>query len=86
VGSASALQIAFREGDAAEPLALARLGCQHLEGDEHAALLAATDRILAVAMEHRAGSQDPRALGPATLLAHVLCGTPAAGVPPTFRL
>jgi hypothetical protein len=80
--TASALQIAFREGDAAEPLALARLGCQHLDGDEHAELLTAADRILAAAMEHRAGSpEDSRALGPATLLAHVLCGTPAAGVP-----
>jgi predicted TIM-barrel fold metal-dependent hydrolase len=85
--TASALQIAFRGGDAAEPLALARLGCQHQDGDEHAALLAAADRILEVAMEHRAGSpEDPRALGPAALLAHVLCGTPAAGVLPTSRL
>jgi predicted TIM-barrel fold metal-dependent hydrolase len=85
--TASALQIAFRGGDAAEPLALARLGCQHQDGDEHAALLAATDRVLAAAMEHRAGSpEDPRALAPATLLAHVLCGTPAAGGPPTSLL
>jgi uncharacterized protein len=80
--TAAALMLAFREGEPAEALALARLGCQHLPGDEHAELLAAADRVMAAAIEQRAGAGgDARAGAPATLIAHVLCGTPSAGVP-----
>jgi uncharacterized protein len=80
--TAAALMLAFREGEPAEALALARLGCQHLPGDEHAELLAAADRVMAAAIEQRAGAGgDARAGLPATLIAHVLCGTPSAGVP-----
>jgi uncharacterized protein len=80
--SAEALMLAFREGEPAEALALARLGCQHLPGDAHGELLAVADRLLELAMEHRAGAGgDVRACAPAALVAHVLCGTPSAGVP-----
>lgn len=80
--AAAAVQLAFRGADSAETVALARLGCQHHTQDPHADLLDLCDRLLARGEEHReAHPDDPRAGIPATLIAHVIAGTPDAGAP-----
>lgn len=78
--AAAAVQLAFRGAEATETLALARLGCQHLPGDPHGALLDACDAILERGLEH--GARDPEdllAVVPAALTAHAIAGTPDAG-------
>jgi hypothetical protein len=79
--TSSAIQLAFRGGDPAEPLALARLGCQCPSSHPHAELLAAAANLLDRAQAARAAGGDALAIVPATLTAHALCGTPEAGVP-----
>lgn len=81
--SAAALHVGFAEGDPAEAIALARLGCRHA-GDADGALLDLADRLLALgAAQHRAAPADQGrfAIVPAVGAAHVLCATPGAGVP-----
>jgi predicted TIM-barrel fold metal-dependent hydrolase len=82
--TSSAIQLAFRGGDPTEPLALARLGCQCPPGHPHAELLRAADGLLARAQAAHAAGGD-LAIVPATLTAHAMCGTPAAGVPASLR-
>jgi predicted TIM-barrel fold metal-dependent hydrolase len=82
--SSAALQMAFRENDPTEPLALARLACQvptgGSDGDE-ARLLGACDRFLALAQELLAETpDDPRRVRYAALTAHLLAGTPRVPV------
>ena len=83
--TSSAIQLAFRGGDPAEPLALARLGCQCPSSHPHAELLAAAASLLDRAQAARAAAGDALTIIPATLTAHALCGTPAAGVPASLR-
>lgn len=78
--AAAAVQCAFRGADPSEPLALARLGCQHTPGDPHAELLAVCDDLLARAQAHLA--QDPtdlRRAAPGAWVAHAVAGTPSGG-------
>ncbi|MCW3015559.1 MAG: Amidohydrolase 2 [Solirubrobacterales bacterium] len=83
--TAAALHVAFAKGEPAEAVALARLGCQHGEGAPHGALLDVADRLLDLATAQRAATGgDPIALAPCVLAAHVVCGTPGAGVPTTW--
>lgn len=80
--TATATQMTWREVDPSEPLALARLACQTPSGDhEHAALLAVVDELVARAQEAYEATQDPRAAQPGAITAHVVAGTPEAGVP-----
>jgi uncharacterized protein len=80
--TAAALQMAFRGGDPAEPLALARLACRTGRDDEVGDLLALVDALLAMAQEHLvADPGTPRVITPPALLALTLAGTPAAGRP-----
>jgi predicted TIM-barrel fold metal-dependent hydrolase len=81
----SAIQLAFRGGDPAEPLALARLGCQCPPSHPHAELLAAAAWLIDRAEADRAAAGDALACVPAALTAHALCGTPAAGVPAALQ-
>jgi predicted TIM-barrel fold metal-dependent hydrolase len=82
--SSAALQMAFREGDPTEPLALARLACQvptgGSDGDE-ARLLGACDHYLALAQALLAETPgEPRRVRYAALTAHLLAGTPRVPV------
>ena len=81
--TSTAVQMAFKDADATEPIALARLACQTAGGRPvHARLLARVDELLALAQEARAASPDaPMAGIPAVLCAMVVAGTPQAGVP-----
>jgi predicted TIM-barrel fold metal-dependent hydrolase len=82
--AAASLQVSFGMADPTEALALARLGCQHEPGDPHGPLLELADRLLALAAEHRALAREEElrwAIFSATATAHILCATPAAGVP-----
>jgi len=82
--ASAAAQIAFRDGDPAESLALARLACQTVGGEAHGGLLAAADEALARAQEHTVlAPRDGWAAVPGALVAQALCGTPEAGVPAT---
>jgi hypothetical protein len=78
----ASVQLAFRGTDCNETIALARLGCQHGPGAEHAELLDACDALLARALEQReqAGGELLATI-PGVLLAHVIAGTPNAGAP-----
>jgi predicted TIM-barrel fold metal-dependent hydrolase len=79
---ATAMQIAFRGLDPAEPLALARLACRTRGDDENGALLRYVDRLLEVAQENLAAAPEtPRVMTSAALLALTIAGTPTAGVP-----
>ncbi len=67
---------------AAEPITLARLGCQHVPADPHAGLLRRCDRLL----DRAAGlvvdpGDDERAPVPALMAAAMIAGTPEAGTP-----
>jgi predicted TIM-barrel fold metal-dependent hydrolase len=67
---------------AAEPTALARLGCQQVPGDPHAPLLRVCDRLLERAAKRIVDPQDDeRAPIPALMAAAMLAGTPEAGTP-----
>jgi len=80
--ASAAAHLAFRGGDASESLALARLACLTAGGEEHGALLAVADEVLARAQEHAAlVPGDPFGPVPGALVAQLLCGTPEAGVP-----
>lgn len=82
--AAASLQVSFGLADPTEALSLARLGCQHEPGGEHAPLLELADRLLALAAEHHAQAREVElrwAIFSATATAHILCATPAAGVP-----
>lgn len=80
--TSSAVQLLFRGGDASEALALARLGCQTTGGDQQEELLAVVDAVLARAeVQLRADPDSPRLAASPTLVAHLLAGTPGAGVP-----
>jgi uncharacterized protein len=79
---ASALQVAFRGMDPAEPIALARLACRTYRDGDVRALLGYIDALLDIAQQSaRARPEIPFAVMPGTLLAMVLAGTPEAGVP-----
>jgi uncharacterized protein len=79
---AVALQVAFRQFDPSEPIALARLACRTGRQGEVRALLEYVDSLLAIAQENgRAHPDVPFAMMPATLLAMVIAGTPAVGTP-----
>jgi uncharacterized protein len=79
---ASALQVAFRGMDPAEPIALARLACRTYRDGDVRALLGYIDTLLDIAQQSaRARPEVPFAMMPGTLLAMVLAGTPEAGVP-----
>jgi uncharacterized protein len=79
---ASALQVAFRGMDPAEPIALARLACRTYRDGDVRALLGYIDTLLDIAQQSaRARPEIPFAVMPGTLLAMVLAGTPEAGVP-----
>ena len=80
--AASILVWSIGRAQAAEPTALARLGCQHAPGDPHAGLLRTCDRLLERAAERIADPQgDERAAVPALMAAAMLAGTPEAGTP-----
>jgi predicted TIM-barrel fold metal-dependent hydrolase len=77
-----AITAAFRGGEPAEAVAMARLACQHDGDDEHGSLLAACDRLRARSAEHREASDgDPLGIIPCTMVAHMCAGTPRAGAP-----
>ncbi|HEX2104227.1 MAG TPA: amidohydrolase family protein [Solirubrobacteraceae bacterium] len=79
---ASALQLAFRDQDPSESLALGRLACRTGRHDPIGGLLHYVDRLLEIAQENLAADPEtPRAMAPATLLAITIAGTPTAGVP-----
>jgi predicted TIM-barrel fold metal-dependent hydrolase len=79
---AVALQVAFRQYDPSEPIALARLACQTGRDGEVRTLLQYVDKLLAIAQESgRAQPDVPFAMMPATLLAMVIAGTPEVGTP-----
>jgi predicted TIM-barrel fold metal-dependent hydrolase len=79
---AVALQVAFRQFDPSEPIALARLACRTGRRDEVHTLLQYVDSLLAIAQENGRAQPDlPFAMMPATLLAMVIAGTPEAGTP-----
>lgn len=76
-----AVHVAIGHGDPTEPLALARLGCQHGEQDELGPLLDVIDRLLALGHEQRVAAPEDRfALIPACATALALAATP--DVPP----
>ena len=76
------VQMAFKDADAAEPIALARLACQTSgEQSAHVELLCQTDDLLAPAQEARGRSRTGRWRASRPLCAMVLAGTPGAGVP-----
>lgn len=78
----AAIQVAFRGMDPAEPIALARLACRTCRDGDVRALLGYIDALLAIGQESAAARPDvPFAMMPAALLAMVLAGTPAVGVP-----
>lgn len=80
--ASAAVQCGFRGGDPTEALALARLACQTVGGEEHEALLAAADAVLEMGQVHASRTPgDLLASAPAALVAQVLCGTPEAGAP-----
>jgi hypothetical protein len=80
--ASAAAQVCFRGGDPTEALALARLACQTVGREEHAALLAVADDVLARAQQHVAlAVTDHWAAVPGALLAQALCGTPEVGAP-----
>ncbi len=80
--AATAVQQAFHGIDPTEPISLAVLGAQHLEGDPEGPLLALCEQLLATAIRHRELSGgDHRALVPGVIAAHIVAGTPASGVP-----
>ncbi|UTI62861.1 amidohydrolase family protein [Paraconexibacter antarcticus] len=82
--TASALQVSFGYADPTEALSLARLGCQHGPDAEHGELLDIADRLLELASEHRAAATEETlrwAIFSTAATAHILCATPAAGVP-----
>ncbi len=82
VHASSAVQVSLRGGDPTEALALARLACQTSGGEEHSALLAAADDVLARAQAHvMLVPDDPLAALAGALVAQALCGTPEAGTP-----
>jgi predicted TIM-barrel fold metal-dependent hydrolase len=78
-----AIEVAIAWGDPTEPLALARLGCQHGEDAELGPLLDAIDRLLQLALRQRAEAapEERFAIIPVVAAAHVLAATPAVGVP-----
>lgn len=79
--AAVALQLAFREVDPSEPIALARYACQSEADGPRAALLALVDRLLERAQQRlRDGGEGLDALG-SVLAAGFLAATPGAGVP-----
>jgi predicted TIM-barrel fold metal-dependent hydrolase len=79
----AAVQLAFRDVDPSEALALARLGCQTYSGqDGDVELLRAIDQLLELAQQLSARYPDmPRAIMPPTAGAMILAGTPALGAP-----
>jgi hypothetical protein len=78
----SAVQLAFRGLDAAEPVALARLACRTCRDGDVAELLGRVDDVLAAGQDWAARRPDePFAVIGAVLAAMVIAGTPSAGVP-----
>ena len=81
--SSAVMQIAFRGGDPAESIAIARLGCQ-FEGhsDRAGEILEACDALLASAPALRARFGDePMAMAPPAMIAHAIAGTPDVPAP-----
>jgi hypothetical protein len=79
---AVALQVAFRNHDPSEPIALARLACRTCRDGEVRTLLSYVDALLAIAQENgRAHPEVPYAMMPGTLLAMVIAGTSQVGTP-----
>jgi len=80
--ASGAVLLAFRGLDPAEPVALARLACRTSRDGDVAQLLGLVDRVLEIGQEWAAARPDqPFAIGGAALVALILAGTPAAGVP-----
>jgi hypothetical protein len=76
------LQLAFRGFDPGESISLARLACQTRRDGNVGSLLRYADGLLAIAQENGSARPEmPFAMMPATLLAMVIAGTPAVGVP-----
>jgi hypothetical protein len=79
---AVALQVAFRNYDPSEPIALARLACRTCRDGDVRTLLGYVDELLTIAQENgRAHPDVPYAMMPATLQAMVIAGTPTVGTP-----
>jgi predicted TIM-barrel fold metal-dependent hydrolase len=78
----AAIQVAFRGGDPAEALALARLSCQRVAGAADGTLLGLLEALLEMAGDQRAAAGgDAMAIVPATLAAHVVSGTAGVETP-----
>lgn len=84
--TATAVYGSWRGVDPAEPIALARLGCQVVGDEPHAELLGACDRLLAHAEERLAATGDWRDCVDAVLAVHACAATPEAGAPETNAL
>jgi predicted TIM-barrel fold metal-dependent hydrolase len=80
--SGAAIQLAFRGGDPAEALALARLACQRVSGARDGAILGVLEDLLELAASQRAAAGgEALAIVPATLAAHVVSGTAGGETP-----
>ncbi|MCW3040587.1 MAG: hypothetical protein JWM31_2492 [Solirubrobacterales bacterium] len=82
--TAAALMVSFATGDPLEAISLARLGCQHADGNEHAELLDTCDRLLELGAAQRIAATEDElrfAIVPAVNCAHVLAATPTVPVP-----
>jgi predicted TIM-barrel fold metal-dependent hydrolase len=78
----TALQLAYREQDATEAIALARSACQTLRTDGHAALLGLVDRLCSLALDAASRRPDaPLVVIPPVLAGMALAGTPSSGAP-----
>jgi predicted TIM-barrel fold metal-dependent hydrolase len=75
---AAAVQMTFRQGEPAEPLALARLACQAPDGAQHRAVLQEADRFIALAQQRLAEGLDPIGCVYPAMVAMILTGTAEA--------
>lgn len=74
----AAVQMTFREGDATEAFALARLACQAPDGAQHRATLREADRLIGLSQQRVAEGVDPIGCIYPAMLAMVLVGTAEA--------
>ena len=82
----TAVQLAYREQDASEAIALARSACQTLRTDGHAELLGLVDRLCRLALDAASRRPDaPMVVIPPVLAGMALAGTPSSGAP-TFAV
>jgi hypothetical protein len=78
----TALQLAYREQDPTEPIALARSACQTLRTDGHAAVLGLVDRLCGLALDAASRRPDaPLVVIPPVVAGMALAGTPSSGAP-----